>query len=207
MVIQVIVYVSTLISLVVIISKQRKDGLCLVSGKTCTIQSDKNTHGVLSKPHIFFLLGGPGSGKGTQAQNLIRDYKFKHLSTGDLLREERQKGGELGQTIESYIKEGKLISSQLVVKLLKNAIEVNGNRRYLFDGFPRNQENWDEFDKQLTDQVVVRNLIYFDCPQQTLIDRIMQRAKTSGRADDNPETIKKRLDTFEKETLPIIEQF
>ena len=80
-----------------------------------------------------------------------------------------------------------------MVRLLKNAIQTYGNRRYLFDGFPRNQENWEEFEKQLSSDVVVRNLIYFDCPTQTLVDRIMERAKTSGRADDNPETIKKRL--------------
>jgi len=94
---------------------------------------------LLSKPHVFFLLGGPGSGKGTQAENLIRDYKFKHLSTGDLLREVQERGGELAETIKSYMKEGKLISSDLVVKLLKNAIKEGGNRRYLLDGFPRNQ--------------------------------------------------------------------
>ncbi len=110
-----------------------------ICSNSITIQSDSNSHGVLSKPHIFFLLGGPGSGKGTQAENLVRDYKFKHLSTGDLLREEKEKGGELAETIDNYIKEGKLLPSELVVKLLKNAIHTNGNRRYLFDGFPRNK--------------------------------------------------------------------
>ena len=84
---------------------------------------------MLTKPHIFFLLGGPGSGKGTQAEYLIRDYKFKHLSTGDLLREEQQKGGELAKTIDSYIKEGKLISSDLVVQLIDKSITTYGNRR------------------------------------------------------------------------------
>lgn len=59
---------------------------------------------MLAKPHVFFLIGGPGSGKGTQSENLIRDFKFKHLSSGDLLREETQKGGELAETINSYIK-------------------------------------------------------------------------------------------------------
>jgi UMP-CMP kinase len=59
------------------------------------MQKDTDNFGLLSKPHVFFLLGGPGSGKGTQAEYLIRDYKFKHLSTGDLLREEKLKGGKL----------------------------------------------------------------------------------------------------------------
>lgn len=89
-----------------------------------------------------------------------------------------------------------MLPSDLVVKLIKKSISTYGNRRYLLDGFPRNKENWDEFHKQLSEIVVVRNLIYFDCPIQTLIDRIDERSKTSGRSDDNPETMKKRLQTF-----------
>lgn len=123
----------------------------------------------------------------------MRDYGFKHLSTGDLLREERQKGGELAETIDQFIREGKLISSELVVKLLKKNIMANGNRRYLVDGFPRNRENWEEFEKQLADYVVIRNLLYFDCPNDIMTERIIGRSKTSGRSDDNPETVKLRL--------------
>jgi UMP-CMP kinase len=63
----------------------------------------------------------------------------------------------------------------------------------LLDGFPRNDENWKEFEDKLADKVVVRNLIYFECPTQTLIDRMTERSKTSGRSDDNPETMKKRI--------------
>ena len=81
-----------------------ENGLRSITSTSSFIQSENNSHGLLSKPHVFFLLGGPGSGKGTQAENLIRDYKFKHLSTGDLLREEQEKGGELAETIKSYMK-------------------------------------------------------------------------------------------------------
>ena len=102
-------------------------------------RTEIKTEGPLAKPHLFFLLGGPGAGKGTQAENLVRDYGFKHLSTGDLLREERKNKGELSEQIDQYIKEGKLLPSELVVKLLKKNIEANGKRRYLIDGFPRNQ--------------------------------------------------------------------
>lgn len=73
-----------------------------------------------------------------------------------------------------------------MVKLLKKAIDANGNRRYLIDGFPRNKENWEEFEKQIADHVVLRNLIFFDCPNDVMTQRIMERAKTSGRSDDNP---------------------
>lgn len=113
----------------------------------------------------------------------------------------------MAKTIDSFMKEGKLISSELVVQLIEKSITAYGNRRYLLDGFPRNQENWDVFEKQLGDKVIVRNLIYFDCPAQTLIDRMTERAKTSGRADDNPETMKKRILTFEQETIPIVKSF
>jgi adenylate kinase family enzyme len=99
------------------------------------------------------------------------------------------------------------LSSALVVQLIEKGISTYGNRRYLLDGFPRNQENWDEFEKLLADKVVVRNLIYFDCPTQTLIDRMTERSKTSGRSDDNPETMKKRIATFETETVPMVKHF
>ena len=84
------------------------------------------------------------------------------------------------------MKEGKLISSDLVVRLLDAAITTYGNRRYLIDGFPRNYENWKVFEEQLADKVVIRNLIYFQCSEETLVERMMERAKTSGRPDDNP---------------------
>lgn len=99
---------------------------------------DHRNSGHLKQPHIFFVLGGPGSGKGTQCDNLVKDYKFKHLSVGDLLREERAKGGATGQEIEKIMKEGKLVPSELAVKCIRKAIAFNGNRRYLIDGFPRN---------------------------------------------------------------------
>lgn len=83
------------------------------------------------------------------AANLVRDYGFLHLSTGDLLREEVQRGGELADKLNALMKEGKLVSSDLVVELLKKAVEKGGKQRYLFDGFPRNQENWDQFRSQI----------------------------------------------------------
>lgn len=71
------------------------NGVQPIAGSSFPTQKDTDTKGFLTIPHIYFLLGGPGSGKDTQAQNLIRDYKFKHLSTGELLRTQKEKGGEL----------------------------------------------------------------------------------------------------------------
>ena len=118
------------------------DGLQPIAGSSFPTQNDTDMQGFLTKPHIYFLLGGPGSGKDTQAENLVRDYKFKHFSTGELLRTQKEKGGELAKTIDSYMKEGKLLPSSLVVDLLEHGITEGGNRRYLFNGFPRNGENW-----------------------------------------------------------------
>lgn len=114
-----------------------------LAGTSLPTQKETDSKGFLTKPHIFFLLGGPGSGKDTQAEKLVQDYKFKHFSTGELLRLEREKGGELAKTIDSYMKEGKLLPSSLVVDLLEAGIAEGGNRRYLFNGFPRNRENWE----------------------------------------------------------------
>jgi adenylate kinase family enzyme len=113
-----------------------------ITGSSLQTQKDTDVRGFLTKPHIYFLLGGPGSGKDTQGENLIRDYKFKHLSTGQLLRMQKEKGGELAKTIDAYMREGKLLPSSLVVDLLEEGIQEGGNRRYLFNGFPRSRENW-----------------------------------------------------------------
>ena len=113
-----------------------------ITGSSLQTQKDTDVRGFLTKPHIYFLLGGPGSGKDTQGENLIRDYKFKHLSTGQLLRMQKEKGGEHAKMIDAYMREGKLLPSSLVVDLLEEGIQEGGNRRYLFNGFPRSRENW-----------------------------------------------------------------
>lgn len=152
--------------------------------------------------------------KCSQCDYLVRDYKFKHLSAGDLLREEQKKGGPVAEEIEKNIKEGKqidhegtLVSSELIVKLIKKAIAQNGIRRYLIDGFPRDDVNLSSWNSIIGSEVDARYLIYFNCPEEKMVERIMERGKTSGRADDNPETIKKRLATFTNSTIPVLELF
>lgn len=91
---------------------------------------------------IFFVLGGPGSGKGTQCANLVKDYSFKHLSTGDLLRQAVAEGSKEGKMVDDLIKEGKLAPTDLLIGLIKNALfKTNYSKRILLDGFPRNNEN------------------------------------------------------------------
>ena len=97
------------------------------------------------KPVVFFVLGGPGSGKGTQCAKLSEKHGFVHLSSGDLLREERDSGSAQGQEINKYMVEGKLVPGDLVINLFKQAMQKRGwaTKKFLIDGFPRGQENID----------------------------------------------------------------
>jgi len=158
------------------------------------------------KPKVVFILGGPGAGKGTQCDKIKSAYGFQHLSAGDLLREERQKpGSELGELIESCIKEGKLVPADITVKLLRKAMEAGGwaGGKYLIDGFPRSQDNLDSWNSVMEVAVNVKMALFLDCTEEVMEARLLERGKTSGRADDNPETIKKRFKTFSEESVPV----
>ncbi|KAK5127750.1 bifunctional uridylate/adenylate kinase [Meristemomyces frigidus] len=158
---------------------------------------------------VIFVLGGPGSGKGTQCANLVRDYGFKHLSAGDLLREEQDRpGSEFGDMIKTYIKEGQIVPMEVTIQLLENAmnasIEKTGNRKFLIDGFPRKMDQAYAFEDKV---VPSKFTLFFDCPEKTMRERLLNRGKTSGRADDNEESIVKRFKTFVETTMPVVEMF
>ena len=120
---------------------------------------------------------------------------FKHLSTGDLLRKEVATGSDLGKDIKVIQDEGGLVSSDLLVDILKVNIE-HENGFVLLDGFPRNQENIDSWNAKMKGVCDFQFLLTFDLDAAIMEERMLKRAETSGRSDDNPETIKKRLDTF-----------
>lgn len=162
-----------------------------------------------SQALVIFVLGGPGAGKGTQCSNLVRDYGFKHLSAGDLLREEQEReGSEFGEMIKSYIKEGKIVPQEVTIQLLENAmkatIEDSGNRKFLIDGFPRKMDQAIKFEQTV---VPSKFTLFFDCPEATMRERLLNRGKTSGRADDNEESIKKRFTTFVETSMPVVNMF
>lgn len=164
------------------------------------------------KPMIFFILGGPGAGKGTLCDKMAKELGFEHFSTGDLLRKELEENPEssISQTIKANIMEGKLVSSNLLLDLLANNIR---NLKYprpkiLLDGFPRNFENiqiWKE--KSFDQEFDVKSAIFLECCFETMESNVLERAKTSGRADDNIETIKKRIQIFDDHTKPLLELF
>lgn len=164
-----------------------------------------------AKVSVVFILGGPGSGKGTQSASLVRDYGFKHLSAGDLLREEQDReGSEYGQMIKDYIKDGLIVPMEVTVKLLENAMhrtldeEKDHSSRFLIDGFPRKLDQAVFFEQTVC---LSKCTIFLDCPEDVMHDRLINRGKTSGRADDNEESIKKRFRTFVETSMPVVEMF
>mgnify|MGYP005839657287 CR=1 FL=1 len=162
-------------------------------------------------PNIVFILGGPGAGKGTMCELAEIQLGWSHLSTGDLLRAELQKGGSTTALIKQYVDSGKLVPDEIVVGLLKNAIEntirTTGNLNFLIDGFPRSFGNMEAWYAVFGRDAELPKMIYFECPLEVLTQRILGRAQYSGRSDDNVQSMKVRFETFKAETLPIVEHF
>lgn len=155
------------------------------------------------------IFGAPGSGKGTQSEELIRRYGFRHISTGELLRAEIKAQTELGQAAAGYINKGHLVPDSLIVdmmeKLISTLVDTEG---IIFDGFPRTIPQAEAMETMLAHHGwkvdIVLNL---QVPEEMLIERLLNRGKISGRSDDNIETIRKRLDVYANETAPLVDFF
>jgi adenylate kinase family enzyme len=145
----------------------------------------------IDKPEVVFVVGGPGSGKGTQCDKIIEAYGYKHLSTGDLLRKEKETGSEMAEKINLFMNEGKLVPTELLIGLLKQGMKDGGweQSKFLVDGFPRNQENVDVWNKEIGNEVRIKFVLFFDVDEDTMKSRLLKRGETSGRADDNEATI------------------
>ena len=159
------------------------------------------------KKKVVFVLGGPGSGKGTNCSRIVDSFGYVHLSAGDLLRDERNSGSKLAEMINTYIKEGKIVPAEVTVNLLKNAMDKSASEKFLVDGFPRDINNLKCWEQKMSNFADVQFLLFLDCPESVMTERLLERGKTSGRNDDNEESIKKRLKTYEESTKPIIEKF
>lgn len=163
------------------------------------------------KPNVVFVLGGPGAGKGTMCELAESQLGWTHLSTGDLLRTERQAGGPTAAIIEEVIAAGELVPNEIVVSLLKDAMEkairTTGKNNFLLDGFPRSLGNMDGWYDLFGSEAELPKMLYFECPYPVLEKRIQGRAKYSERSDDNAESMKRRFDTFKAQTLPTVELF
>ena len=131
------------------------------------------------------------------------------MSAGDLLREERDSGSETATMINNYIVEGKIVPGEVTVGLMKKAIEKNGwnKKKYMIDGFPRSKENLEVWQRIMGDTIDVPFVLFLEANEDAMIERILERAKTSGRNDDNMESLKKRFVVFKNEQLPVVEFF
>ena len=130
-----------------------------------------------------------------------------HLSAGDLLRAEMKSGSEQAALIDNIIKEGKIVPVAITCGLIKKAMQDQGwaTKKYLVDGFPRNQDNYEGWNEVMGDSIDLAGVLHFVVEEETLIERIMQRSASSGRTDDNVETLRKRLKQYNEQNLPIVE--
>ena len=153
---------------------------------------------------VIFVLGGPGSGKGTQCERLIEKYGVKHLSAGDLLRAEVASGSEVGEQCQTLMKEGKLVPTEVTLGLIRKAMSLADQKTFIIDGFPRAVDQGEAFEAAIKPCEFV---LFLDCPKETMQERLLKRGETSGRADDNLETIAKRFDTFMEVSMPVMDHF
>lgn len=152
------------------------------------------------------LFGAPGSGKGTQSARLIDEYGLYHISTGELLREHIAKGTELGKTADSFISKGQLIPDQLMIDILDDVLEkeASGKKGVVFDGFPRTVPQAEALKGLLEKRgTELHAVVGLEVPEDELVERMLARGKETGRADDNLETIKQRLEVYHNQTSPL----
>ena len=171
-------------------------------------KQDKQEQRIKMKNIVIF--GAPGSGKGTQSDLMIEHYGLGHISTGDVLRSEIKKGSELGKTAQSYIDKGNLIPDELMISILAHVYDSygRGHKGVIFDGFPRTIPQAEALKKMLEERGdKVAAMIELDVPEDELMARLIKRGQQSGRADDNEETIKKRLVVYHSQTQPLIEWY
>lgn len=155
------------------------------------------------------IFGAPGSGKGTQSENLIKKYNLAHISTGDVLRAEMKNGTELGKLAEGYISKGQLVPDDVVIGMLANVLDGKKDAAgVIFDGFPRTIAQGQALDKMLEERgQAVSIVVSLEVDEPELIDRLIKRGQQSGRSDDNLETIKARLDVYTNQTSPLKNEY
>lgn len=159
---------------------------------------------------FYILFGPPGAGKGTQAKKMVEKFALRHVSTGDLLRNEMAAGTELGKKAKSLIEAGNLVPDEVVVGMIEgeftNHPDVKG---FILDGFPRTIAQAEMLDKILAKrQSEVTKVISLIIKDSTISDRIRHRAEIEGRKDDaDPKTIQNRIDTYHHKTEPLIDYY
>ena len=153
------------------------------------------------------LFGPPGSGKGTQSENIITKFGLKHVSTGDLLRAEKKAETPLGLEAKKFMDNGELVPDEVVIGMISSMIDANQEAKgFIFDGFPRTVAQAEALDKLLDFKNNPINLVIkLEVKEEELIKRLVQRGIESGRADDNEEVITNRIKVYNEETSPVAE--
>lgn len=155
------------------------------------------------------IFGAPGSGKGTQSERIVEKYGINHISTGDVLRAEIKNGTELGKTAKGYIDQGQLIPDALMIDILASVFDsFKDSKGVIFDGFPRTIAQAEALKVMLQERGQdVSVMLDLEVPEDELMTRLIKRGQMSGRADDNEETIKKRLNVYHSQTAPLIDWY
>lgn len=159
----------------------------------------------------IIIFGPPGAGKGTQSAFIQDTYKIKHLSTGDMLRAEVQSKSTLGRTIQDTIDAGELVSDDTIIELIQNCVnQPECQRGFILDGFPRTVAQAEALETMLSEtDRSIDHVIVLEVEEDVLIQRILNRSQESGnaRADDNAETLRRRLKVYNQQTAPVLPYF
>ena len=182
------------------------DGLGRNLKQVYQLATQNNTNEMIN----IVLFGKPGAGKGTQAEFLKEKYNLVHLSTGDIFRFNMKNDTDLGKLAKSYIEKGDLVPDEVTIKMLQDEVEKNPNAKgFLFDGFPRTIPQADALDTFLkTKNWEVTATVALEADDEILVQRLLERGKTSGRADDqDEEKIRNRYQEYNEKTAPLIDYY
>lgn len=157
----------------------------------------------------IIIFGPPGSGKGTQSSKLAEKYNLRHISTGDIFRAEIKAQSALGLKVKSVIESGELVSDELLVDLLRSAMQkASGHDGFLFDGYPRTIQQAHDLEGLLAEvRSGVNVVLALEVPDAELMDRLLKRAQIEGRKDDTEEVIANRLNVYHSQTKPLTEHY
>jgi adenylate kinase len=158
---------------------------------------------------IAVLLGPPGSGKGTQAERIEETFEVPQISTGDILRDHVARETELGARAREFMNRGELVPDELIIDIIDRRIEEeDAAHGFLLDGFPRTTEQAVALENLLRERgLPLHAVVLLDVSDEHIIERIRGRYEETGREDDNPETVKNRLEVYRKQTEPLIDYY